>query len=617
MSNPMAHEFLGISEDQMNGKTAIDPTWHLLDEQGRRLRPEDYPVSQAIVTRRLVRDLVAGAIRPDGTRKWFLVNADPILDEAGALTEVVATFVDITDRKQAELEREQYFKFFNTSRDLMGITDLHGVFKRVNRAFVDTLGYSEEELVNGPLVRFVHPEDQRATLDETARMRETGHTVRFENRFVCKDGSLRWLSWHAIVNYQEGFAYATARDITDQKKAEEELRQTEARQRQLEKELIQAQKLESLGTLASGVAHDFNNLLGIILGYTSMLEQQALDPKIAQRIQSIQQAALRGASLVKQLLTIARKGESHFESLSLNEITRETIELLHRTFPKTISLISELSDTELVRGDSAQIHQILLNICLNARDAMPQGGTLRIASQMKDGTAVAAEFPRANADEYVFLSVADSGIGMDEETRRRIFEPFFTTKGPGKGSGLGLTLVYSIVENHRGFIAVDSMPGAGTTFRIYLPVDRTSDAPGTPGPARTETPCGTETVLFVEDEEMLAAIIREILTEKGYTVLVAADGETGVTLFREKHQEIDIVLSDLGLPGLPGEEVVRRIKSIDPRAIVLVASGFVDPGVRARLTDLGVRHIIQKPYAPSEVLEVIRAAIDAGKPIPL
>lgn len=617
LSNPMACQFMGLTEDQFTGKSAMDPAFHLLDEYGRRLRPEDYPVSEAIASRTLVRDRVAGAVRPDGTTRWFLVNAEPIADEAGNLAEVVATFVDITDRKQAEIEREQYFKFFNTSRDLMGITDLHGVFKRVNRAFLDTLGYSEEELTSGPLVRFVLPQDQRDTLDETARMRETGQTARFENRFICKDGSIRWLSWHSIVNYQEGLAYATARDITEQKQAEEELRQTEARQRQLEKELIQAQKLESLGTLASGVAHDFNNLLGIILGYASMLGQQPLDAKVLERIRSIEQAALRGASLVKQLLTIARKGESHFEPLSINDIARETMELLNRTIPRTISLESELSDIEPVRGDSAQIHQILLNICLNARDAMPQGGSLRITSRMADNATVAAEFPRASAEEYVQLTIADSGSGMDEETKRRIFEPFFTTKGPGKGSGLGLTLVYSIVENHRGFIAVDSTPGAGTAFRIYLPVDRSPATAGQQSPRKVEIPGGTETILFIEDEEMLAAIIREILSEKGYRVLVAADGETGVALFQEKHQEIDIVLSDLGLPGLPGEEVVRRIKSIEPRAIVLVASGFVDPGVRARLTELGVRHVIQKPYAPVEVLEVLRAAIDAGKPIPL
>jgi CheY-like chemotaxis protein len=287
------------------------------------------------------------------------------------------------------------------------------------------------------------------------------------------------------------------------------------------------------------------------------------------------------------------------------------VELVSRTLPKTVSIVSDLEEVPPVRADLPQMHQILLNLCLNARDAMPGGGILKISTRLVNAPGLAAEFPRANAEDYVLIQVEDSGTGMDEETKRRIFEPFFTTKGPGKGSGLGLTLVYSIVANHHGFIGVDSTP-AGAAFRVYLPVDTRPDEslpeeslepPAAPG--------GVETILVIEDEEMLAEILAEVLTTKGYRVLSAADGEAGLRLFSEHRAEIALVLTDLGLPKLGGEEVVARIKAMDPEARIVVASGFVDPDTRASLAKAGVMQIVQKPYAYNEVLHAVRRGIDS------
>lgn len=492
MCNPMAQQLLGLTEDQILGKSAVDPAWHLVHEDGSLMKPEEFPVSRAIASGKALRNIIAGARKGDATIGWFLVSADPMIDDSGAASEVIVIFIDITARKRAD----------------------------------------------------------------------------------------------------------------------EELRQTEERQRQLEKELIQSQKLESLGTLASGVAHDFNNILGIIVGYSSLLLEQGLEPGLQQKIESIEQAALRGASLVKQLLTLARKGDSDFTPVALNDVVKGTVELVSRTLPKTMNVVSELEDVPTVRADLPQMHQILLNLCLNARDAMPGGGTIKISTHLVNGAAIAAEFPRAHARQYVLIRVQDSGSGMDEETRRRIFEPFFTTKGPGEGSGLGLTLVYSIVANHQGFIGVDSSQ-AGAVFRVYLPVDARAVEQAAEGEIESGTiRGGKETVLVIEDEELLTEVLVDVLSSNGYTVLTAMDGETGVALFREKREQIDLVLTDLGLPRIAGDEVVHRIKAMDAGARIIVASGFIDPAARAALMQAGVAQIIQKPFTYFDVLQAVRNGID-------
>ncbi len=408
------------------------------------------------------------------------------------------------------------------------------------------------------------------------------------------------------------FGIATMRTRADRNRAEEDLRRTEARRHQLELQLLQAQKLESLGTLASGIAHDFNNILGIVLGHSSLLEQASPLPRQASRsVDSIQKAALRGASLVKQLLTFARKGESRFDSVSVPHVLQELLKLLEETLPKTIVVTTNLQpDIPLITADATQVHQVLLNLCLNARDAMPGGGSLTIEVTIASNAEVAAEIPRATAREYVRVTVTDTGVGMNEETLRRVFEPFYTTKGPGKGTGLGLALVYSIVESHHGLITVESAPGKGSRFRLFFPVEERTEArpPAPPGPI--EIPGGTETILVIEDEALLAEMVGEMLVGKGYTVLPARDGEEGVTAFADHRGDIAAVLSDFGLPKFSGLEVVRRLKAIDPGVKVVIASGFLDPAARSELLAAGVLQIVPKPYLAAEVLRAIRFAID-------
>ncbi len=378
-------------------------------------------------------------------------------------------------------------------------------------------------------------------------------------------------------------------------------------------ELAQAQKLESIGTLASGIAHDFNNLLGIILGNLSLIDVPADEnDNTGMRVRTIMRAAERGAALVRQMLTFARKSEPTFVPVSVNRIVDDLVKLLNETFPKSVRILCNLTeDLPKVNGDMTQIHQVLLNLCVNARDAMTQPGDLIISTEAVDVQTVHRLFPTASAPGYVLVGVSDNGSGMSREVLEHIFEPFYTTKGPGKGTGLGLSVVFGIMEDHHGFINVASEPGKGTDFSLYFPfypekvesLDEDEvmdfDAPG-----------GDETILVVEDEEMLIELATTILTEKGYNVIGASDGKAAVDIYRRQAHEIDLVISDLGLPKLSGAEVLTWLKEINPKVKFILATGYINPEERAAIIENGAKEVVLKPYRPSELLKKVRRVLD-------
>jgi signal transduction histidine kinase/ActR/RegA family two-component response regulator len=392
--------------------------------------------------------------------------------------------------------------------------------------------------------------------------------------------------------------------------------QTEEKNRQLEQQLVQAQKLESLGALASGIAHDFNNVLGIILAHITAIEKIKLDPeKYSQSIHAVRKATERGASLVKQLLTFARKTDFFFESLFINDIIKETVKLLDETFPKTIEILTNLkTGLPSMLGDATQLHQVLLNLCVNARDAMPYGGKLIMTTSVEIGEDIVSFYPKASAREYVLVQITDTGVGMDEAIKQRVFDPFFTTKETGKGTGLGLALVYAIVDKHKGFIHLESELGRGTTFNVFLPIsEREISVTQMKTIEDVDVPGGTETILFVEDEELLRDKVSEILRLKGYSVLTANDGEEAVSMFSRERNNIALTITDLGLAKFGGDEVFRRIHVIDKNAKVLIASGFIDPYFRMKLLEAGVAQFIQKPYLPLELMKIIREVLQVKK----
>ncbi len=380
----------------------------------------------------------------------------------------------------------------------------------------------------------------------------------------------------------------------------------------LEQQLIQAQKMEGLATLAGGIAHDFNNILAIILGYTTQLEARNSNPdQVTTSIRVIKEAVERGASLVRQLLTSARQTEARLTPVNLNALVRELENMLRATFPKMIGFDVRLqSKFPLVTADRSQIHQVLLNLCVNARDAMPNGGVMSIETLLVPGRELTDTFSGADAAQYACVRIQDNGSGMTDDVKAHIFEPFFTTKERAKGTGLGLSVVYGVVNNHRGFVQVDSEVDMGTTFSVYLPVAETAqEAPDDVPPVGERPSRAAQTIMVVEDEDMLRDLAVHILSGEGYNVLTARDGMEAVEMFAKHRDDIGLVICDLGLPRLGGREVFLKMKEMKPSVRAIVASGYLEPSMRSEILKAGVIDTIQKPYDFRELVEKIHSVI--------
>jgi two-component system, cell cycle sensor histidine kinase and response regulator CckA len=371
-----------------------------------------------------------------------------------------------------------------------------------------------------------------------------------------------------------------------------ELVQSLEQQEKLEEQLRQSQKMEALGTLAGGIAHDFNNILGIILGYArEMRGGGGVDPLGG--LDVILDAGERGAKVVKQLLAFARKPSVAPAPIDLNALASNTMTIIRPVFPKTIACAIELDPSlPLVQGDENQLQQSLINICLNARDAMPQGGTLAMRT--------------AREGDRVRLSITDEGVGMDENTRRRMFEPFFTTKQPTGGTGLGLSVVYGIIKAHGGAVEVDSEPGCGTTLNLYFPIPERAE---TAQPVRDAAPRATrghgETILVVDDEANLRELICAGAERRGFRALAARDGREALEVYRARRDMIAVVVLDWGLPGLDGTLVFKQLKEMNPAVDVIGISGYLDVDMKERVLDLGVREFLHKPCAPEEIFAAV------------
>jgi two-component system cell cycle sensor histidine kinase/response regulator CckA len=374
---------------------------------------------------------------------------------------------------------------------------------------------------------------------------------------------------------------------------------------------VQSQKMESIGTLAGGIAHDFNNILNIISGYIFLLtESGGQREQVEESIKVINETVQRGSALVQQLLTLGQKSRgARYSLLNINALAEGLLKIVKETFQKTIELTFSLDpNVPAILGDKTQIEQVLLNIFVNARDAMPDGGTLILKTCSVDGASL--QLGPATAGPYVCLEVIDSGIGMDDSTRNRIFEPFFSTKETSQRAGLGLSVVYGIVKNHQGYIDVESQPGCGTAFRIYIPAALASDfvieerAPddGSCADGFSEQ----ATVLVIEDESAALSVLSKVLSSRGYKILTASDGESAVEIFSQYTELVDIVLLDMGLPKMSGKDVLIRIKGLKPSVKIVVASGYFESDLQVDIAQDDVAAYIQKPYMIDNVIEILR-----------
>jgi PAS domain S-box-containing protein len=540
-------------------------------------------------------------VRRDGKR--IRVASRWTIDAENSASPRLQINTDITARRQEEAalrESEEHYRRFVT-QDFTGTLSIlpNGQIVTCNPAFANIFGFdSIEEALSGNFIELLRSRKDGAELLEMVR--QHGIVERHELEMSQRGGDPVYVVARLVGSFAEG-------ELTEL----QVYLFNDTKRKRLEQQLIQAQKMEGLGVLAGGIAHDFNNILAIILGYTNRLESLDSKAETSRSVKIIKEAVERGAALVQQLLTSARQTEARFSALDLNGLVSELEKMLQATFPKMINFELRLkADLPLITADRSQIHQVLLNLCVNAWDAMKDGGTLILETSMTPGTELMEEFTGAGTQNYACIRVRDTGVGMNKQVKSHIFEPFFTTKERSKGTGLGLSVVYGVVNNHRGFIQVESEPGAGTTFTVYLPVEHSAEDLGggiVAKAARKQN--APQTILLVEDEEMLRDLGVAVLESEGYRVIAAKDGMEAVELFEAHRDDIGLVVCDLGLPRLGGREAFLKMKESRPAVRAIVASGYLEPMIRSEMLKAGVIDTIQKPYDFNDLLAKIRAAI--------
>jgi PAS domain S-box-containing protein len=605
----------------------------------RRVHPEDREA-----TEKRFRDAVAGEVRDynvqyrivrpsDGETRWISVRSTIERDGQGRAIRLVGAHTDVTEQVMAEQalrqSEERYRRLadqlaglsatlaqrvaektrerdriWNVSQDLLVVADRGGVWRTVNPAWTRTLGWSEAELLNRTSDWLEHPDDGGLTRAQFKKLGTGGTTVRFESRFRHKDGSYRWLSWTGVSDRDAN--YAVARDVTAEKAAAERLKAAE-------EALLHSQKMEAVGQLTGGIAHDFNNLLTGIVGSLDLLQtrlDQGRTDNVARYINAAMTSANRAAALTHRLLAFARRQPLIPKSVDANQLVVSLEDLLRRTIGETIDLnIVAANDLWLTLCDPNQLESALLNLAINARDAMPGGGKLTLSTANVRLDGVTADSPALSPGDYICIGVTDTGTGMSAEVAARAFDPFFTTKPIGQGTGLGLSMIYGFARQSNGHVTIDSKLGRGTSVKLYLPRHHgeiASQHASAIGAA--EHGVTGETVLVVEDEPVVRAVILEMLGDQGYRTLEAVDGPSGLRILRNP-QRVDLLVTDVGLPGMNGRQLADQARETRPDLKILfitgyaesvaMSDGFLQPGME----------MITKPFDLDILSRRIRAMI--------
>ncbi len=544
------------------------------------------------------------AVGLKGASLWLDTHAVPLRDDEGRVTALVAITRDITDRKRADealRESESSFRMlFEQATDGVFVTDPVGAMLDANEAACAMTGYPRDEILRLTVRDLVHPDEVGRIEPEIARL-ATGEIITSEWSLRRKDGTV-FTCETRTKQLPDGRLQAFCRDLTERQHAE--LAQAH---------LAQAHKMETVGRLAGGIAHDFNNLLTVI-GATADVVLSNLNARDAHYgdLQQIRQAGDRAATLTRQLLALSRQQAVKPEVMNVNTLVANMDDMVRRLLGEDVELQLELSESAgPVNVDAGQIEQIVLNLVLNARDAMPDGGRLTITTGEIDVTAMqAVEFPPAFQGPHVMLAVRDDGVGMDEVTRQRVFEPFFTTKEQGRGTGLGLAMVYGAVKKGGGTLRLESARGQGTTVALYLPrVDFVPAANTRPLPPPAQR--GHETILIVEDEAALRGLARRILQQAGYTVLEASNGDEALDLLGRYDGTIDLMFTDVVMPRMNGRILAAHVSELRPNTKVLFASGYTDDAILRRGVLDDQRHFLGKPYTATVLRAKIRSLLDA------
>jgi len=515
-------------------------------------------------------------------------------------------------KKELRAIEARFEAVYNHHYQLTGLMDTEGRLLLANRAALEYAGVEEKDVVGELFWKtawWSHSQDAQQAVKAAFERALGGVSVRFESTHVSALGETREFEVRIspVVDDNGAVVYLVPEgyDITDRKRAEQE-------REKLEAQLRQSQKMEAVGQLAGGVAHDFNNLLQAILGYGELAFLEArLGSTLRENLYTVLNAANRAKALVRQLLAFSRRQVLRLDHFDLNEVIEELALMIRRVIGEHIAIdILPEPGPKMVQADRGQIEQILMNLCVNARDAMDDGGTLTVRTEP---ATLDEDFCRSNTwarpGHFVTLCVSDTGAGMDAETQRRIFEPFYTTKEKDKGTGLGLSTVYGIVNQHDGMIQVHSEVGVGTTFQIYLPASES--LPETrPASVTTPAPRGTEVILLAEDNDGVRKLARQYLEDAGYRILLASDGEEAIQLYDRHAEDVDLAFLDIVMPGCGGRSVADHIREAGRHTPVLFTSGYSEGTVHTNfILDEGVE-LLPKPYSRNELLMTVRRALD-------
>lgn len=587
-SNPAASRILGLTEAQLQGLDAVDPAWHFIEEDGTPMRHERFPVAQVLASGKPLHNLFGGVRRPDRAEPlWVLVSAQPHRDDNGRIEQLVVTFVDVTDQVRAQRQLRLLQAAVERLNDIVLITEVDddpAQAPRIvyaNPAFERRSGYREAQVLGRDPSFLLGPDTDRAEADRMARAMRSRQAAQGQLLHYTRHGQPYWVELDVVPLPEPGgrvtHMVAVLRDVTERRAAE-------AQRDALETQLRAAQKLEAVGTLASGIAHDFNNIVAGILGNVALARQDVgAGHPASTSLQQIERAGLRARNLVRQILTFSRRSPMQRTGVDLREVLDESLALVRTGVPPGVHLEVQRPPAPVwVQGDPTQLQQVLMNLCVNAWQALPEsGGTVEVGLAPEGGAAR--------------LWVRDTGCGMDEAVRARIFDPFFTTKAPGSGTGLGLAVVHGIVQAHGGHIEVRSALGEGSTFELRLPLGGDASPPSPEVDAPTAGAPGRGQLLWVvDDDDTLREVLPRLLQRAGWRTEAFAGAQQALDRLAAEGERPALLLTDLNMPDISGLELCRRVSQACPDLRLVLASGHVPQALLEQASAAGVHAVLSK-----------------------